>query len=115
MPQLRTAWVTFDCYGTPFDWASGIRQFLRTDLGRDDLLEEWEDIQFRMIQGPYRPYREILADSLRETLQVHGLEFRPEPSGAFIRSSQQPPAVGQGTSQRGLRRFLPPGHVGYLS
>ena len=42
MPQLRTAWVTFDCYGTPFDWESGIRQFLRTHLGRDDLLEEWE-------------------------------------------------------------------------
>ncbi len=86
MPELRTAWVTFDCYGTLIDWESGIQQFLRTHPGRDDLLAEWEEIQVRMIQGPYRPYKQVLADSLRETLQAHGLEFRPELSEAFIRS-----------------------------
>ncbi len=86
MPQLQTAWVTFDCYGTLIDWESGIREFFRTTLGRDDLLEEWEEIQFRMIQEPYRRYSVILADSLRETLNARGLRYHPEMGEAFARA-----------------------------
>jgi len=83
---LHTEWVTFDCYGTLIDWESGIRQFFLETTGRDDLLDDWEEIQFRMIQGPYRNYAGILADSLRETLENHGLEYRPEMGAEFPRA-----------------------------
>ena len=80
---MKTEWVTFDCYGTLIDWDSGIRRFFASlNEGNDgnhggpgaggDLLQEWEEIQFQMVQGPYRRYRDILAASLRETLARRG-------------------------------------------
>ncbi len=92
MPKLQTTWVTFDCYGTLIDWESGIREFFRTilepahlhDMG--GLLAEWEEIQFQMIQGPYRRYAEIMAESLRRTLEARGLAFRPQIGAAFARA-----------------------------
>ena len=86
MKTLRSAWVTFDCYGTLIDWESGIRDFFCSTTGREDLLAKWENIQFAMIQGPYRRYADILADSLRETLQRSGLEYRPEMGASFARA-----------------------------
>jgi 2-haloalkanoic acid dehalogenase type II len=84
---MKTEWVTFDCYGTLIDWDSGIRRFFSTIPGADDdMLQEWEEIQFRMIQGPYRRYRDILADSLRETLARRGLPAPPEAATAFAES-----------------------------
>ncbi len=88
---MKTEWVTFDCYGTLIDWDSGIRQFLASVPGTipgagDDMLQEWEEIQFRMIQGSYRRYRDILAASLRETLVRRGLPPQPEAEAAFANS-----------------------------
>ena len=83
---MRTEWLTFDCYGTLIDWESGIRSFFQSLPGVSDapsLVAEWEEVQFRMIQGPYRRYREILADSLRDTLSARGLPYRPELGGEF--------------------------------
>lgn len=83
---MKTSWVTFDCYGTLIDWETGIRAFFREMVGREDLLDDWEEIQFGMIQGPYRRYAEIMADSLRATLDGHGLQWRPELGDAFWRA-----------------------------
>ena len=76
-------WVTFDCYGTLIDWESGIhrvfrelRRHYRLDAEPDRVFELWESIQFRMIQEPYRTYREILRASLLESLrEVGGEDF----------------------------------------
>lgn len=92
MGKLQTTWVTFDCYGTLIDWESGIRESFRATLGPDcppdldRLLEEWEEIQFQMIQEPYRRYAEILAASLRQALEARGLKFRREMGEAFARA-----------------------------
>ncbi len=78
---MHTEWLTFDCYGTLIDWESGIRSFFRGLPGLGDqeaALAEWEEIQFRMINGPYRRYREILAESLGELLTTHRLPCRRE-------------------------------------
>ncbi len=74
MDAPTPACCTFDCYGTLIDWEGGLGAFLydyalrsRETLppsGRA-LRERWEAIQFEVIQGPYRPYREVLAESLR--------------------------------------------------
>ncbi len=88
MTPLSTTWVTFDCYGTLIDWETGIREFFRDAIGRDEglneLIEEWEEIQFQMIQGPYRRYAEILRESLREAFERRGIEYRPEMGEAFV-------------------------------
>ncbi len=86
---MKTEWVTFDCYGTLIDWDSGIRGFFQTIPGVtdiDQMLVEWEEIQFQMVKGPYRRYRDILAASLRETLAQRGLPAQPEAEAAFAES-----------------------------
>ncbi len=74
--------LTFDCYGTLIDWESGIRHSLETlrpihgvEETVDQLLGTWEAIQFEMICGPYRRYRDILRDSLRETFEKVGVSL----------------------------------------
>ena len=76
----RPAWLTFDCYGTLIDWETGLkacfREILagkRSSISVEQFVADWEEIQFGMIQGPYRPYKEILAESLLETLKKHRL------------------------------------------
>jgi|SRR5215210_876476 len=68
--QLKVA--TFDCYGTLIDWEGGAAAFLY-DLARRSedapppgrvLRERWEEIQFELLSGDYRPYREVLGVSL---------------------------------------------------
>ncbi len=67
--------ITFDCYGTLIDWESAIQQFFAESLdskgvGYIDprtLQEEWEEIQFRYIQEKYRPYRQVLQDTMKMT------------------------------------------------
>jgi 2-haloalkanoic acid dehalogenase type II len=86
MRKLHAAWVTFDCYGTLIDWETGIGAFFRETLGAEQLLDEWEQVQFEMIQGPYRPYAQIMARCLRQVLEAHGMPYRDELGEAFVRS-----------------------------
>ena len=86
MKKLLTTWVTFDCYGTLIDWETGIGAFFRETLGAEELLDEWERVQFEMIQGPYRTYAQIMARSLRQVLEAHGMPYGDELGEAFVRS-----------------------------
>lgn len=87
---MRTEWLTLDCYGTLIDWESGIRSFFqRFGASPEKLPAEWEEIQFRMIRGPYRPYREIMARSLEETLLRHGLPYDPQDGAQFAEALTQ--------------------------
>ena len=91
---LTTA--TFDCYGTLIDWEGGAAAFLY-DLclrhgeaspppGRE-LRDRWEAIQFEHItERPYRPYKEALADSLRDWMEERGLTYDPEEGRAIVRA-----------------------------
>jgi 2-haloalkanoic acid dehalogenase type II len=72
--------ATFDCYGTLVDWEGGAAAFLY-DLARrcgdtdpepgKVLRKQWEALQFERLK-PYRPYREVLSDSLSEWAGQHG-------------------------------------------
>jgi len=67
--------ITFDCYGTLIDWESAIQQFFAEsldakavkDVDPRTLQAEWEEIQFRYIQEKYRPYRQVLLDTMTMT------------------------------------------------
>jgi 2-haloacid dehalogenase len=77
----RPTWITFDCYGTlvDFDLNAVVRQALKGRTEGVDLaafLRDWERMRFEEVLGPYRPYRQILRDSLRRAMERHGLAYR---------------------------------------
>jgi 2-haloacid dehalogenase len=90
---IRTA--TFDCYGTLIDWEGGMASFLydRALVARDPdlvpgrvLRERWEAIQFELVQGEYRRYKEVLAESLRLFSKERGWPYDEAEAKAIVRS-----------------------------
>ncbi len=83
--------ITFDCYGTLIDWESAIQRFFAESLdskeigypGAPTLQEEWEDIQFHYIQQQYRPYREVLRDTLRMVFNKYEIPTDDEECDEF--------------------------------
>jgi 2-haloacid dehalogenase len=91
----RPTVATFDCYGTLVDWEGGLGAFLYDfALERGQFPEEngnalrhrWEEIQFDLIQGPYRSYKEILAESLRKWAAERELFYGTDDGEALVRS-----------------------------
>lgn len=85
--------ITFDCYGTLIDWERGMWPYARKalegaglKLARAKFYAAWEPIQFAMIRGRYRPYREILEASLRDTLASLGGRCKVADARAFAGS-----------------------------
>jgi 2-haloacid dehalogenase len=87
-------WCTFDCYGTLIDWEGGLGAFLYDHALRlrsasangRELRERWEAIQFELIQGDYRPYRDVLAASLKRLSEELGWPYSDEDGKALTRS-----------------------------
>lgn len=95
MTAARIRAASFDCYGTLIDWEGGLGAFLSgLSLKYDDpnlepgrlLRQRWEAIQFELIQGTYRPYKVILAESLREWAAERGLPWEQEDGEALVRA-----------------------------
>ena len=86
--------ITFDCYGTLIDWESAIQQFFAQSLAskgfRDvdplTLQAEWEEIQFNYIQEQYRPYRQVLLDTLRMAFDSYQIPTDNEECDKFAHS-----------------------------
>ena len=90
---MRAGIATFDCYGTLIDWEGGFGSFLYSKalaLGEDEpargreLRERFEAIQFELIQGDYRPYREVLAETLRRFSEERGWPAPGDEDGAAL-------------------------------
>jgi 2-haloacid dehalogenase len=93
-PSSITA-CTFDCYGTLIDWEGGAGAFLydyalrardRDAASGRVLRERWEAIQFEVIQGDYRPYREVLAKSLERLAAERGWPYHADDGKSLVRS-----------------------------
>lgn len=91
----RPTVAAFDCYGTLIDWEGGLGNFLYAFALRngeepvengDALRHRWEAIQFELIQGQYRPYKEILADSLKAWATERGIPYRREDGDELVRA-----------------------------
>ena len=73
--------ITFDCYGTLIDWEAEIQRFFAESLDSKELgyvdpqalKESWEEIQFQYIQERYRPYRQVLGDTLRMVFDLYDI------------------------------------------
>lgn len=93
MPRARLA--TFDCYGTLIDWDGGAAGFLYGIALREGdtsaqngrvLGERWEEIQFELVNGPYKPYKQILAESLAAWAEERGYSLRDYDADDLVRS-----------------------------
>jgi 2-haloacid dehalogenase len=87
--------LTFDCYGTLIDWEGGLACFLydfalqhgdESAPNGNALRERWEAIQFEVIQGPFKLYELILAESLRLWCAERGYPYTDADGEALARS-----------------------------
>jgi 2-haloalkanoic acid dehalogenase type II len=112
--------ATFDCYGTLIDWEAGVGSFLYELARRHEhdpppareLRERWEALQFERLQGQWRGYRQVLADSLAAWAGERGYRFNEHDGELLARSmeSWQPfpdtvPAL-QAARDAGLRLWI---------
>ena len=83
-------YVTFDCYDTlvefPIDEVT--RQILGPRAERIDVdafLADFEALRYRTTTfGPYRPYRDVLRDTLAQAMGQYGLPYRDEDGAALL-------------------------------
>ena len=92
---MRPKVATFDCYGTLVDWEGGLGAFLYTLMLREgvddpppgrELRERWEQIQFDVIQGEYKPYKEVLGESVLAWCREFGVPDRDVYAEALVDS-----------------------------
>jgi 2-haloacid dehalogenase len=77
--------LTFDCYGTLIDWESGIATAMTEALGdhpREQLLELFGRHEHQA-EVPYRLYREVLAETLRNVAAELGVTVTEEQTATF--------------------------------
>ena len=86
--------ITFDCYGTLIDWESAIQQFFAQclaahtiqDMDIHMLQKRWEAIQFVYIQEQYRPYHEVLHETMRMALDTAQIPYAEQDLDDFAAS-----------------------------
>jgi len=86
--------ITFDCYGTLIDWEKEIQRFFAESMDSKGLgyvsprtlQEDWEEIQFQYIQEKYRPYRQVLRDTLRMVFEQYSIPSTKEEADEFAES-----------------------------
>ncbi len=107
--------ITFDCYGTLIDWEGEIQQFFAQRLaakgveGIDTkaLQAQWEEIQFHYIQQRYRPYRQVLGDTMKMAFDQFHLPYDEADVEAFAASmGQWKPFPDTRDAILDLQRFL---------
>ena len=107
--------ITFDCYGTLIDWEGEIQQFFAKSLnskGFNDvdpltLQAEWEEVQFLYIQEQYRPYRQVLRDTLRMTFENYDIPTSVEECDEFANSMGSWKPFPDSRSERSLYPGVP--------
>lgn len=85
--------LTFDCYGTLIDWEAGIAGALRGVCARHGLRRSDEELlalfaatEAPVQAGPFRPYREVLRETMRLLADRLGLAPGPEDLDALATS-----------------------------
>jgi 2-haloacid dehalogenase len=71
-------WITFDCYGTLVDWNRGITAAMESVApGRGaELRALYERVEPEVqAERPFRRYREVLAEGLRRSARIVGIEL----------------------------------------
>jgi 2-haloacid dehalogenase len=84
--------LTFDCYGTLIDWETGILAALRAahppgwPADEEELLERFAFHEAAAERGDYRPYREVLARTIRGVAEDFGVALTDDAVQVFSAS-----------------------------
>ena len=83
MTGFRPKYVTFDCYGTliNFDMAGAARDLYSARLTPEQMAEfirNFSAYRLDEILGAWKPYAEVVLNSLERTCRRNGVAFRPE-------------------------------------
>jgi len=107
--------ISFDCYGTLVDWERGVREALENFLSGESVervLEAWLEEDFRLVQGGYRRYEEILREGLKRGFERSGVKIIPEAVEAVVESVGEWPPFPD--TLRGLELLRSRGHRLYI-
>jgi 2-haloacid dehalogenase len=81
MDLTRFQALTFDCYGTLIDWEAGLLRALRPVVERhgvrqtdEALLALFGELESPIQRGPFRRYREVLDETMRQLARRLGFE-----------------------------------------
>jgi 2-haloacid dehalogenase len=104
----RPAWITFDCYDTlvacPISEVSlAIIGERAEGIDREQFIADFDRLRYdTTTHGPYRPYRDVLRDTLRQIMDQYDLPYRDEDGDALVAAvptwgpfSDVPPALGR--------------------
>jgi 2-haloalkanoic acid dehalogenase type II len=93
MSALPNDVVTFDCYGTLIDWESGIREAFAAEARRvgapvdtERALGLYAEIEPVVEAEPFRPYRDVLAETARRIAARLGWPL-PQARAEFLAES----------------------------
>lgn len=80
---FRPKYVTFDCHGTLilFDMAGAARRIYAEMLAPDLMnafIKSFAAYRLDEVLGAWKPYAEVVHNSLERTCRKHGVTFRPE-------------------------------------
>lgn len=85
--------ISFDCYGTLVDWEAGISQAFIDAASQDGLKFEREAVihAYHIVEpiveaGPFRPYREVLAETALGVAEKLDWPLDPQRSGFLAES-----------------------------
>lgn len=83
--------VTFDCYGTlvDFDLNRVVRDILKERLRIDgveeaEFLNDFRVMRFQAVLENYRPYKQLLRETLEQAMRLHGMPYRKEDGEALV-------------------------------
>jgi 2-haloacid dehalogenase len=86
----RPGWITFDCYDTlvecPISEVSLANIGDRAEgIDREQFIADFDRLRYdTTTHGPYRPYRDVLRDTLRQIMEQYGLPYRKEDGDALL-------------------------------
>ena len=86
----RPVWITFDCYDTlvefPIDRVTREILGARADeIDMDEFLAAFEALRYQTTtSGPYRPYRDVLRETLAGSMRQYGLSYEDSDGDALL-------------------------------
>lgn len=86
-PEPR--YLTFDCYGTliNFEITKTTKALLADRLTPENesrFIKDFSTIRVDETLGPWKPYPNVIRDSLARAMSKHGLEYRPSDADALV-------------------------------